>query len=432
MNKVVVYENSYAVIDDSAQGLFGDLIDIGYQIKNELGLMYSPIQSVSAKKVYIGNIVGNLSLNTTNLIILPKYASHTGDEPSDNTMKRLYTRTLKCASENLGSTIFFYRNNTIDDQNDFFDNLAQYYLDITREATKKSKICLYEDRIEKVTTIKGRILVQKQLSSPVLDEKTWCKFRRLSDNNIYNQLIGWCCKHLAGMASNFDIKRKLLALAREFPQQIDLLNVHDVTMIKVPRQFSEYNESISLARSLYLEDCGKKQKLEKGNRICGYAINMERSFENIICYYSRIAAHLNGCRHKAQATKQLSASPVGVDYSYDVRPDDLISKGPNILILDAKYKMITTLEKGKKKPSRDDFYQMVSTCIAYDCHEAVLIYPETEGFPRMTWKTDKQVNGSSIIVHAESVSLDTDDDMLIRQISRIVKYTQFFKEVTNG
>lgn len=347
-------------------------------------------------------------------------------------MKRLFNRTLRCAADDLKSTVFFYRNNTINDQNDFFDTLAQYFLDITRQATKKSKICLYEDRIEKVVTIKGRILVQKQLSSPILDEKTWCKFRRLSDNNIYNQLLGWCCKHLAGMASNFDIKRKLLALSREFPQQYDLLNVHDVTMIKVPRQFSEYDESITLAKNLYLDNCGKKEKLDKGNRVCGYAINMERSFENIVCYYSKMAAHSCGCRHKAQATKQLAASPVGTDYSYDVRPDDLISKGAYNLVLDAKYKTITTYDKYQKKPSRDDFYQMLSTCIAYECHEAVLVYPYTDGFPQMVWKTDNKVNGSQIIVRAKCIRLEEDDEMLINQLTDIIRNTQFFEEVANG
>ncbi len=432
MNKLVVYENSYVEIDEAAKDLFSDLIDIGFQIKNELGLMYSPIQSISAKKIYVGNIVGNITLNTTNLVIYPKYAVKVSAVPTEVEIKRLFARTLKCAGENLKSTVFFYRNNTISDQNDFFDTLAKYFLDITQQAVKKSKICLYEERVEKVSTIKGRILVQKQLSGPITDAKTWCKYRRLSDNNIYNQLLGWCCKYLSGLASNFDLKRKLLMLSREFPQQIDLLNVHDVKIMKMLRQFSEYDESLSLAKNLYLDSCGKKETLEKGNRICGYAINMERSFENIVCYYSRMAAQSCGCRHKPQASKQLAASPRGEDYSYDVRPDDLISKGSKYLIMDAKYKSISTQDKNKKKPSRDDFYQMISTCIAYECHEAVLIYPETDEFPQLTWKTDKLVNGTNIIVRAESIDLALEDDKLVGQLAEIVKNTSFYEEVANG
>lgn len=432
MNRIIVYENSYVEIDDDAKDLFSDLIDIGFQIKNELGLMYSPIQSISARKIYIGNIVGNITLNTTNLVIYPKYVGNVSTVPTDVEMKKLFSRTLKCAGENLQSTIFFYKNNTINEQNDFFDTLAKYYLDITQQAIKKSKICLYEERVEKITTIKGRILVQKQLSGPITDAKTWCKFRRLSNNNLYNQLLGWCCRYLSSLSSNFDLKRKLLMLSREFPQQIDLLNVYDVKKIKGLRQFSEYAESLSLAKNLYLDSSSKKEKLEKGNRVCGYAINMERSFENIVSYYSRMAAHTCGCRHKPQATKQLATSARGQDYSYDVRPDDVISKANSNLIMDAKYKTISTQDKNKKKPSRDDFYQMISSCIAYDCHEAVLIYPETTDFPQLTWSTDKMVNGFNIIVRAESINLCLDDDKLIGQIVDIVKRTTFYEEVVNG
>ena len=431
MSRMIAYENSYVDIDDSAMDMFSDLIDIGFQIKNELGLMYSPIQSISARKVYIGNIVGNITLNDTNLVIYPKYVGNVSSTPNEVDMRKLFSRTLKCAGENLQSTVFFYRNNTIDEQNDFFDTLAKYFLDITQQAVKKSKICLYEERVEKVTTIKGRILIQKQLSGPMLDEKTWCRYRRLSDNNIYNQLLGWCCRYIAGLSSNFDLKRKLLMLSREFPQQVDLLNVYDVKKLKGLRQFSEYDESLSLARNLYLNECNKKEKLEKGNRVCGYVINMERSFENIVGFYSRMAAYAYGFMHKTQATKQLAASSKGVDYAYEIRPDDLITKANKTLIMDAKYKTISTQDKFKKKPSRDDFYQMISSCIAYDCHEAVLIYPETADFPQLSWSTDKEVNGFNIIVRAESINLDLDDDKLVDQLTEIVKHTDFYGEVSD-
>lgn len=166
--------------------------------------------------------------------------------------------------------------------------------------------------------------------------------------------------------------------------------------------------------------------------MCGYAINMERSFENIVCFYSKMAAHLCGFRHKPQATKQLAASPKNGDYAYDVRPDDLISKGNKCLIMDAKYKALSMQDKNKKKPSRDDFYQMISSCIAYDCHEAVLIYPETVDFPLLTWRTDKTVNGNNIIVRAETIDLGSDDEELIGRLTEIVRCTTFYEEVING
>ena len=76
---------------------------------------------------------------------------------------------------------------------------------------------------------------------------------------------------------------------------------------------------------------------------------MERSFENIVGVYSKKAADACGFRHKVQATRQLATSIKGEGYGYDVRPDDLISKENNTLILDAKYKTISDQSKSKKK-----------------------------------------------------------------------------------
>ena len=159
---------------------------------------------------------------------------------------------------------------------------------------------------------------------------------------------------------------------------------------------------------------------------------MERSFENIVSYYSRIAAHRCGLSHKPQASKQLAAAPEGTYLAYEVRPDDLITKGSNNLVVDAKYKVLSLQDKTSRKPSRDDFYQMISSCIAYECHEAVLIYPETVNFPYLSWKTDKTVNGFQITVKSEAINISVDDESLINKIEEIIMNTDFFEETVNG
>ena len=428
MNRIIAYENSYINIDDDNQELFRDLMSIGDQLKSELGLRAAPIQLTSTGTFYIGSIIGNVAVNTTNLIINPKYVSTSASgQESVGLADKLFSRTIKCAITNLSSTVFFYRNNMIEDQNEFFDALAKYYLSVTRQAVRQSKICLYEDRIEKIRTIKGRILVQRQLSQPIMDEKTWCKYKQLNDNNIYNQLLFWCCKYLIGLTSNLDIKQRLIALSREFPQSTYLLNRHDVSTLKPLRQFREYEDSLKLAKSLYLENETKKEKISQDNKICGYAINMEQSFENIVEYYSKAAANRMGCLHKPQATKQLATCKTGRN-GFDVRPDDLITKGHSTLIMDAKYKALSIYERGKTKPSNEDFYQMISSCLAYGCHEAVLVYPKGIGFPELQWNTNNKVNDYQYTIRSEAIDLDVEDEILIKQFEGIVKNTIFYKE----
>ena len=433
MTKIEAYENSYITISSESREIFDDLVNIGIQIKSEMGLMSQPIQHVSGNTFYIGNIVGNLAVNDTNLVVIPKYLNY-GDgskESVETVVRMLLNRTIKCSAKDISSTVFYFRNNVLTDQNMFFDVLAKYFLDSLTAALKKSKICLYEDCVEKVSSIKGRVLVQRQLSEPVMDAKTWCKFRRFTINNEYNQLLFWACKYLAGLSANFDIKRKLINVSREFPETTDLLSIHVVKQMRTPRQFVEFEECISMAQNLYLSNESKKQKVENGKKICGYAINMERSFENIVCYYSRIASASFGLRHRSQASLRLATSSITDAYNYEVRPDDLISKGSNYLIVDAKYKALS-IEDAKKKPSREDMYQMLCSCMAYDCNEAVLIYPETESFPQMYWTTDNSINGKKIFVRAASIDLSASEDALIKSVSLLLKNTNFYRENVNG
>ena len=166
--------------------------------------------------------------------------------------------------------------------------------------------------------------------------------------------------------------------------------------------------------------------------ICGYAINMERSFENMVCFYSRLASNACGFKHKAQAIKQLATVNTSEDLNYNVRPDDLISDGDSFLVIDAKYKVISSNDKYKKKPTREDFYQMISTCIAYDCREAILIYPLSHNFSNLSWKTDNSVNGEKITIRAVGIDIFCSEDDLIIQLTNIIRSTYFAKEKNNG
>lgn len=434
MNKHIMYENSLMDISDIDKDSIVDFINIGVQIKNELGLISNPIEFLSSDKLRIGNIIGNIALNNTNIIILPKFLDALDYEIESNIIiKKLFARTIKCAAGSLGSTVYFSKNAVVDNQSLFFDVLAKYYFDILSKALKKFNISLYEECTEKVKTIKGHVLIQKQLSQPIVDEKTWCRFKRMTNNNIFNQLLYWACKYICELTSNFELKRKMLALSMEFPQTTDLLNRQAVNSLRVPRQFFEYEECIELAKGLYLDNYGKKERLGSGKHISGYIINMERSFENIVCFYSKHASISLGYAHKSQAVMKLASSKINNDLDFYVKPDDLISSKGRHLIVDAKYKALSLLgNDNKRKPSRDDFYQMVSSCIAYNSSEAVLIYPITNNFPQDTWDTINNVNGYPITVRSAAIDLMQEDGSLVDAFVRIIKETDFYKEKSYG
>lgn len=419
-------ENAYLDLDGINKSDLNDLLEIGVQVKDKLGLMSSPIQYVSESRVYIGSIIGNLSLNNTRLIIKPKFSSD--DDSKTDSVKKLLERTIKCSIGNLNSTVYFTRNSVISSDEIFVDVLATLFVASLTTALRGNKIMQYEEIIEKSKVIKGRILMAKQLSQPVIDEKTWCKFNRMSDNNIYNQLLYWTCKYLSESVRNFNLKKRLLMLSREFVQQTDLLSVHAVRNLKLSRQYSEYIEVLLISQSLYLGSGGVKQTGNTGNQICGYVINMERAFENIVCRYSNIASAKLGFSHKGQASIRFATANGSYDYDYDIRPDDLVSNGVQYLVMDAKYKALSSDSKYKRKPSREDFYQMVSSCIAYNSPEAILIYPLTSKFPSQSWNTIQNVNGKKISIKSVGVDILGSDKDIEDMIVQAIQESYIYKE----
>ena len=426
MNDYIAQENSYFDIEGVNLDTVNDLIAIGTQIKEHLGLMSSPIQFVSGSRVYIGSIIGNLSINQTRLIITPKVTSDSMLGIDD--VKKLYDRTLKCSVGNMSSTIYFAKNSVVNSDDIFSDILANLFISCMSTAMRGSKILQYEEKTEKVSVIKGRVLIGKQLSQPATDEKTWCKYKRMSDNNIYNQLLFWACRYLSENVRNFDLKRRLLMLSKEFVQSTTLLSVYSVKSIRITRQFSEYIEAISLAKDLYLSANGKKESGISGNQICGYAINMERAFENIVCTYAQKASVRLDMSHKGQASIRFATTNGTYDYDYDIRPDDLIISNCNYLIMDAKYKVLSEDNKYKRKPEREDFYQMISSCIAYKSSEAILVYPLSSKFPVQTWETVQTVNGKKIKVKTIGIDLLGDDSSIIQTLESAIRESYIFQE----
>ena len=390
--------------------------------------MASPIQYDSGSRVYIGSIVGDLRLNNTRLIISPKVLTNV-DDPVE-VVKVLSERTLKSSMGSLGSTIYFARTSIVTSDEVFIDALASLFISSLNSALRGSKIMQYEEKTEKCSVLKGRVLVGKQLSQPTLDEKTWCRYNFMSDNNLYNQLLYWACRDLSSSVHNFKLKRKLLMLSKEFTNQSDLLTIYAVKGMRLSRQFAEYIDALSIAQNLYLETGGKRESGKAGQQICGYVINMERAFENIVCYYTNFVARKLGFVHKGQASIRFATTNGNYDYDYDIRPDDLVSENGRYLVMDAKYKVLSMDNRYRRKPSRDDFYQMVSSCIAYNSPEAILVYPLTARFPNQTWSTIQDVNGKPISIKSIGIDILGSNDDIFNAIETALHDSYLYKEKT--
>lgn len=430
MVKFEFIENETQTITPKQKEYLNELAVLSSEIQKALGLRMSPIQ-LTESTIRFSGVVVNVKYNETELIVKPKVSREYTQEDINEMMRNLYLRIMKTCKSNLNSVVYFTSMATESASDDLFiDCIAQYYLDELVFAVQKLPIVTYFKKEEKRTNIKGKVLIQKELRSPIRDGKTWCRYKQLSDENMYNALLKWCCSYFAERVNSKKLKWRLEKAERSLPVDDMFLDALTVSKLRLPRNFEVYRECFSIAKNLYLYN-SQAVKLSKGSKnICGYMINMEVAFENIVCFYAEKYAQMKHLLHISQADTLLASASNGLrEYEFHVRPDDLFVKDNYKLVLDAKYKRM----QNKDKPSREDFYQMVSSCIAHETHEAILLYPSIaeEIYHEKDWLVRNTVNGKQVRILADTIDIFAGESIIVDQIAKAVARS-YFSEVICG
>lgn len=433
MNKIVLYENAITTIRDIGQEELQAILNLSDQIKAHLGLPENPVVLASENSLYVNGLICNVCHGNFNLVILPKICeTNTTADATKALLDSLLTRILRCAKERLNSVVYFTRNTIVDDQDVFIDALARFFSEALSSAQMQSSIATYESFENKTSHIRGRILLRKQLSEPMTDTKLWCRYRAFSEDNAYNALLLWACRYLSAISTNIATKRLLLDLSRHYQQSSIELSYQLVARLNIPRQFSAYSECFSIAKNLYLGTKGKKESATAADHICGYAISTERAFESVVAYYTKAAAQKLGYSHRSQATIRFAESLLSPYFDYNIVPDDLVFTNTSSLVLDAKYKLVDPMDNKHRRPKREDFYQIVCSCIAHKSHEAVLIYPRTANSQPMSWKLIESINEENYKVSSCFIDIFAAENELKESFEKIIQNTEFHEVNQNG
>jgi len=423
MSKFEFIENETTQLTDEQKEALTDLIDISDQIKRSIGLRFSPMQ-INGSTIRFNGIAANVKYKDIELIVRPKVINNAIS--SKEQMRTLYLRILKTSRANLNSVVYFTSmSSAIMDDETFIDCIAEYFYEKLAYVMKKLPIVVYYQKEEKRISIKGKVLIQKELKTPLKDGKTWCRYKYLSKDNQYNALLKWCCSYFSARVSSRSLKRKLNKLIEDLEGDIALLTKEIVKTSRLPRNYDIYKDPYKVAKDIFLYSKATTT-FRQSNDICGYVINMETAFQNIVCYYTNRVSIEKKLFHVPQADILLASSDRDDDLDYHIRPDDLLVKGENKLILDAKYKNISVGEK----PSREDFYQMLASCVAHNTHEAMLIYPQgdTNGYTGGNWKIVNPLNGEHCKIYAEGIDIFSDDQTIITQLNDVIMKSDFSEE----
>ena len=131
-----------------------------------------------------------------------------------------------------------------------------------------------------------------------------------------------------------------------------------------------------------------------------------------------------GYAHRAQVVTRLAKSSLRRELDYYIIPDDLVFTNEKRLVVDAKYKLLRR-EGSVNKPGREDFYQMISSCIAQNAFESVLVYPKAIGSQASSWDVVHQINGETFTVRSAFVDIFGTDAEITEELANAIINTNF-------
>jgi 5-methylcytosine-specific restriction enzyme subunit McrC len=288
----------------------------------------------------------------------------------------------------------------------------------------------YQYREENLTCVRGRILIQRQLSqNSVQRHKIQVGYDEFSNDTLLNRILRASCARLLGMTSFVEtqqlLREGLLELA-DVAEQI--VAPHDFESVKFDRNSERFRELLEFCRLVFL---GMAPSLEIGAKTTfSLLFPMEVLFEEFVggCLkrfadalgYRRSDVHLQAASKRRWLLKDAHGQG-----KFRLKPDVLISgdSDPPQLILDTKWKRLLSDEVDSKNGIQQaDMYQLYAYATRYQCGNNVLLFPRISG---VTSKSYVLADDSQTKLRVEFLDLNFD---LRRERDRLVAN---FRQILN-
>lgn len=384
MKRSVVRENEWNSLRECApevedHGAWADAcLRTSERIQRELGLRLPPIE-LGARSSHdttfrCVNVAGLLSLPKLVLQVVPKFISSTSStERWQASILSMLSRVRKKHFST--SKVHGLRRQRAN----FIDHLAHAFVDSLDAALRGEVMHTYRHREDRSSFLRGRLLLERQVQRTFSHpHELLCEVDFRDSANDYNQLLHWASCRLLSLTTDPHVRRRLLATNEKLP-------IHGKPSLPAripsapPPQYREYAEPLDIAAQLAR---GWNHGQMAGDLVgYGYLLDMERLFERFVEKSLVVAASAIDSPHftvQAQDTIVYARPLNHSGRSYYTRPDNVLySSGSPLVIVDAKYKMMSDAEFGTlRKPQNGDVYQLVAAMVAHKCTRGLLLYPK--------------------------------------------------------
>jgi len=320
--------------------------------------------------IKFSNYVGVIQAGNLTIEILPKIDKTNLD--SEEEKKRWHDILLQLLQEcSLLRIEHVEKANLKLRANSILDVYIELFLNEVETLLHRGLIKKYRCNTENITALKGRIDFPKQLSSNLLHKERFYVQHVIYDKqNLYNQILNEALSIIPSLISSPSLIDKLGRIFLDFPE-LNRLSISEATFksINYDRKNIHYKEAIEIAKMLLLN---YRPDITGGsNNVIAILFDMNELWEEYIFRKLQKAAAGDIMVRRQQSQKFWKRD--SAVYPKTVRPDIVINKDGETIVLDTKWKLISDFT-----PADEDLKQMFIYNLFWKCNYSVLLYPAIE------------------------------------------------------
>lgn len=372
---------------------------------------YLPAQTFSwaHNSVKFSQYCGVISLGNISLEILPKiYGKEREPGACRKALIKMLIKAKKLKVQTGGSANIALQKYSL------LDVFIIHFCNQLRAELMQGMIRLYVEKNENLMVLRGRIRMEKQFKYNLAhEERLFCQYDELSDDNLHNQTIKYVLKILMKFAKGIDAKKQVTELLMRFDKISDIeVDLHILDNLKFDRTTCRYEPIFKQCR-WFLE--GLHPDVLVGKNPCiTLLFDMNRLFESYVANIFRKQAWANGIRMQEQKPqKYMIRREDNENQIFLMKPDMTFHDSDKkiIAIADAKWKLLDTRDK-KLGISQADLYQMSAYATRYGVNNLALVYPKQQWLQDIIELQIQNTLANIKVIPIDVISNSTSDNFL--------------------
>jgi len=338
---------------------------------------------------YVGVLkVGNLFIE-----ILPKIDRHQNDTAL---LKNVLIQLLKAAGAIKIHTL--PQTQLQQQQLPLLDIFVEQFINEVEQLYFKGLVKKYIRQRANQTALKGRLIFSENIKRNLIHkEHFFVEFSDYNYDNIYNQIIYKALTISQNITSNPHLRQRIAGLLLILPPVSNKkITEKHFARLTFNRQTEKYKNAIALAKLIVLN---YSPDLTAGiDNVFGLLFDMNQLFELYI-YKQLKKLNDENLKVKYQTSKIFWKG-------IKIRPDIVIEKDGQTIIIDTKWKMLQKIE-----PSMDDLRQMFVYTKYWNAKKALLLYPQHQNLADSNFISYNESKESNASLKVAFVNLLTDNGL---------------------